>query len=451
MFIEKENILSILNRNENASESEIKSISEKARQTIKLSLDEVAKLINCNDDKVWDEINKIAMELKEKIYGGRIVMFAPLYVSDFCVNNCTYCGYKRDNVFDRKKLDRNKIMNEVSQLEKIGHKRLALELGEHPTENGIDYVCEAIDAIYSAGTIRRINVNIAPVSVDEFKRLHEANIGTYILFQETYDKDVYEKYHPLSLKGDYTRQLYAHHNAMEGGIEDVGGGVLYGLADWKFDLLAQVKHNDELESKFGVGFHTVSVPRLKVAEGVNITDYPHIVSDKEFERIVALLRIAVPFAGIILSTRENMAMREKLLKLGVSQISSGSQTGVGGYCDNDGHIQFETEDNRGPLETIKWLIKSGYIPSFCTACYRMGRTGNHFMEIVKAGQIHEMCTPNALITLYEYGLDYGDDELMELINSLIDSKMKLIDNVAIKNKVEDSFEKLRNGVRDLYV
>lgn len=451
MFIEKSNILNILDANKNSKYEDIQKILDKARRTEQLTLEEVAMLLNCEDEKTWKEIEKIAIELKEKIYGGRIVLFAPLYVSDFCVNNCTYCGYKRDNHFDRKKLNDAQIKNEVKELEKIGHKRLALELGEHPLENDIEYVCQAIKSIYDAGTIRRVNVNIAPVSVDEFKKLHNANIGTYILFQETYDPEIYAKCHASSLKGDFSRQLYAHHNAMKAGIEDVGGGVLYGLAPWKYEVLCQVKHNIEIEKEFGVGFHTVSVPRLKEAEGVCISDYPNIVSDKDFEKIVAILRIAIPFAGIILSTRENVAMREKLLRLGVSQISSGSQTGVGAYCDHEGHAQFATEDTRSPLETIKWLIKSGYIPSFCTACYRMGRTGNHFMEIVKAGQIHEMCTPNALITLYEYGLDYGDQELKELIIKLVNEKKELIENNAVRTKLEQSLESLDAGVRDLYV
>ncbi len=295
----------------------------------------------------------------------------------------------------------------------------------------------AIDWIYEAGDIRRINVNVAATTVEDYKKLVEKEIGTYILFQETYDPDEYEKYHPKSLKGDYKRQLYAHHRAMEAGIEDVGGGVLYGLSDYRFDTLAMILHNRNLELECGVGFHIVSVPRIQKAEGMEVEDFKHLIDDKTFQKIVAILRIAIPYTGIILSTRENIEMRDKLISSGVSQISAGSQTGVGSYKDEseDEHVQFSLCDERTPLEVIKDLVRSGYLPSYCTACYRMGRTGDHFMEIVRAGKIGDICAPNALLTFVEYICDFGDDELKTLATPVIKSEIDAITNPGLRKKL----------------
>jgi 2-iminoacetate synthase len=340
----------------------------------------------------------------------------------------------------------------------MGHKRIALEAGEDPVNCSIDYVLDSIETIYNTknenGNIRRINVNIAATTVENYKKLKDKDIGTYILFQETYHEENYKKYHPRSVKGNYEYHLTAFDRAMEAGIDDVGGGVLFGLADYKFEVLSLMYHNEHLEREYGVGFHTISVPRLKKAEGMTLDQFPHIVSDEEFKKIVAIIRLAVPFTGLILSTRESVEMRKEVLDYGVSQVSAGSCTGVGGYKENEmgeSVDQFITEDNRSPIEVVKSLIKSGYIPSYCTACYRSGRTGDRFMQLAKNGQILNVCNPNALMTLAEYILDYGDNELHELGFKLIDDQVKLIKNEKIKALTAENIEKIKSGERDLFV
>ena len=343
-------------------------------------------------------------------------------------------------------------------MEKAGHKRIALEVGEDPVHCDINYILDAIKAIYDTkndnGAIRRINVNVAATTVANYKKLKEANIGTYILFQETYHQDTYEKVHPNSLKGDYDYHLTAFDRAMEAGLDDVGAGVLFGLADYKYEVLSLMQHNQYLEDKFGVGFHTISVPRIKKAEGMTLDMFNHLINDETFIKIVAILRVAVPYTGIILSTRETEDIRKLLIQYGVSQISAGSCTDVGGYSDNEKGIssaQFEIADHRKPIDILKELIKDKHIPSYCTACYRSGRTGDRFMRLAKSGEIHNVCTPNALMTLMEFITDYGDQEIYNLGYGLIMEEISKIKNEKIKNLTLDNLNRIKNGERDLFL
>ena len=340
----------------------------------------------------------------------------------------------------------------------MGHKRLALELGEDPVNAPIDYVLECLDTIYKTqndnGEIRRVNVNIAATTVEEYKRLKEAKIGTYILFQETYYKPSYDKMHPKSLKGDYNYHLTAFDRAMEAGIDDVGAGVLFGLSDPKFEVIGLMMHNRHLEEKYGVGFHTISMPRLKPASGVTLQEFPNLVDDEMFKKLVAIIRIAVPFTGIIMSTRETAEMRRELLRYGVSQISAGSSTGVGGYKEREEGkeaLQFKTSDDRTPLEVIKSVLDDGYIPSYCTACYRRGRTGERFMKLAKSGEIQNVCEPNAMTTLLEFAIDYGDKEILEKAEAVIKTERERIKRDDIKELLDKNLERLRAGERDLYL
>ncbi|MEL7596869.1 MAG: [FeFe] hydrogenase H-cluster radical SAM maturase HydG [Clostridiaceae bacterium] len=440
MFIDHEYIESLLEEAKGASKEDIQKVLNKAKTKKGLSHKDIAIL------------------LKKSIYGNRIVVFAPLYVSDYCVNNCVYCGYKKCNEFPRRKLTREEIQQEVKILEKMGHKRLALEAGEDPVNCDIDYIIDAIDAVYKTenenGVIRRINVNIAATTVEDYKKLKEAKIGTYILFQESYHKPTYDKMHPNCLKGDYEYHLTAFDRAMEGGIDDVGGGVLFGLADPKFEVLALMLHNDHLEEKFGVGFHTISFPRLRKAEGMDLDTFPHLVDDDMFKKIVAITRIAVPFTGIIISTRESAEMRRELLRYGVSQISAGSCTSVGGYKEHEeGKVvdQFDLADHRSPLEVLKELIHDKYIPSYCTACYRKGRTGDRFMRLAKSGQIQNVCGPNAMMTLMEFILDYGDEELYKKGEALIHEEAAKIEREDVRELLFNNLERLKKGERDLFL
>lgn len=454
-MIDHNYIYNLLEETKNVTNEDIKEVLNKSKEKRGLSHKEIAILLQASEKEDLREIYKIAGDIKREIYGNRIVIFAPLYLSDYCVNNCTYCGYKRDNVFHRRKLTMEEIQEEVQQLEKMGHKRLALEYGEDPVNCDIDYVLDSIKAVYEThienGNIRRANVNIAATTVENYKRLKDASIGTYILFQETYHKETYESVHPKSLKSDYNYHLHAFDRAMEAGIEDVGGGVLFGLYDYKFEVLSLMIHNEHLEEKFGVGFHTISVPRLKKAKGMDLDVFPHIVNDEEFKKIVAIIRLAVPYTGIILSTRESHEMRKEVIEYGVSQISAGSCTGVGGYKENsESSNQFDVSDHRKPLEAIKELIDEGHLPSYCTACYRMNRTGDRFMELAKSGEIHNVCTPNALMTLMEYAIDYGDEEFQKGVEELIHGEIENIDRIQIKNLVSENIKKIKNGERDLY-
>lgn len=458
MFINHEYIYKILEETKNPSNEQIKEVLNRAKNREGLDYKDIAILLQAEDEKDLKEIYSLAGEIKKDIYGKRVVVFAPLYVSDYCVNNCVYCGYKRDNKFNRRRLTMDEVAQEVKILEQMGHKRLALELGEDPVNAPIDYVLECLDTIYKTqnnnGEIRRVNVNIAATTVENYKLLKEKGIGTYILFQETYHKPTYDKMHPKSLNGDYNYHLTAFDRAMEAGIDDVGAGVLFGLADPRFEVLGLMMHNAHLEEKFGVGFHTISVPRLQPANGVSLENYPHLLDDKMFKKIVAILRIAVPFTGLILSTRETPEMRKELLKYGVSQISAGSSTGVGGYKEREEGKevkQFKTNDERSPIEILKELLSDGYIPSYCTACYRKGRTGDRFMSLAKSGNIKYVCEPNALMTLLEFTLDYGDEELYKKSLEIIDKEVENIEREDIKSLTKESMEKMKKGQRDFYL
>lgn len=458
MFIDHKYINDLLRSCEDASKEDIEKILNKAKERKELSHRDIAMLLQTEDKDQLKEIYKIAGEIKKSIYGKRIVIFAPLYVSDYCVNNCKYCGYKSCNTFNRRRLTQEEVVEEVKILEKMGHKRLALELGEDPVNAPIDYVLQCLDTIYKTqsenGIIRRVNVNIAATTVENYKKLKNVGIGTYILFQETYHKPTYEEMHPKCLKGDYDYHLTAFDRAMEAEIDDVGAGVLFGLADYKFEVLALMLHNQYLEEKYGVGFHTISVPRLKKAEGMSLDDYPNIVDDETFKKLVTIIRLAVPYTGIILSTRETANMRRELLKYGVSQISAGSSTGVGGYKKKEKGEevhQFITSDERSSLEIIKELLRDGYIPSYCTACYRKGRTGDRFMSLARSGSIQYVCEPNAIITLKEFALDYGDEELYSLVEDVINREIETIGRADIKNIVKENLERLKEGKRDFYL
>lgn len=457
-FIDSELINSLLNETAQPTHEEITQILQKAENNERIIPREVALLLNCEQPDLLNKLFTTANAIKKKIYGDRIVVFAPLYISNYCVNNCTYCGYKRENPLPRRRLTMSEIRREVEILERMGHKRLALEVGEDPRNCSLDYVLEALKTIYSThsktGAIRRVNVNIAATTVEEYTRLKDAGIGTYILFQETYHQPTYGTTHPRSLKSDYLYHLNAFDRAMEGGIDDVGGGVLFGLYDWKYEVMGLLLHNNHLEERFGVGFHTVSVPRMKRAEGVSLSDFPYLIDDDSFKRIVTILRLALPHTGIILSTRESAELRKEMIHLGVSQISAGSNTGVGGYQHDEQsrHTeQFEVEDNRPPLEVLKELLREGFLPSYCTACYRSGRTGDRFMQLARTGNIQNVCQPNALMTLMEYAVSYGDQELMEAARTLVTKELDKITNPKIKEYTRQSIEKIEQGETDFFV
>lgn len=386
-----------------------------------LSPEEATILLLNQDEDITLKIFALAEKVKNTYYGNRIVLFAPLYLSNYCINSCTYCPYHASNKhMPRKKMTQEEIKQEVIALQDMGHKRLAIEAGEDPLHNPLEYILESIDTIYGihheSGAIRRVNVNIAATSVENYQRLKEANIGTYILFQETYNQAEYEKLHPKGPKSDYSYHTLAMDRAMEGGIEDVGLGVLFGLHNYAYEFTALLMHAEHLEAKYGAGPHTISVPRLRPADGINVEAFKNALPDEIFLKIVALLRISVPYTGLIISTRESEDIRAQVLKLGISQISGGSKTSVGGYAvdKQTDSSQFEIADNRTLDEVVRWLMQLGYVPSFCTSCYAKGRQGQDFMEICKKQQIHNFCTPNALLTLREYLNNYASDETYEI-------------------------------------
>lgn len=434
----------------------ISPLLQKAKQLQGLSYQEVALLLECDDPNVIRSIQQTAMQIKDKIYGNRIVFFAPLYLSNHCVNTCRYCGYNhQNNQMLRKTLSQQEIEQEVIALQDMGHKRLALETGEHPLHTPIEYVLESIRTIYRIkhknGAIRRVNVNVAATSVENYRKLEQAGIGTYILFQETYHKATYEQMHPQGPKHNYDYHTEAMDRAMQGGLDDVGIGVLYGLFDFKYDTVAMMLHVKHLEDKFGVGPHTISLPRMRFASQVDIGNYQH-VSDEQFYKITAILRCAVPYTGMIISTRESKECRRQLLKLGISQLSGGSCTGVGGYSDTSESqldtSQFSVDDLRSLDEIMYDLCKDGYIPSFCTACYREGRTGDRFMRLAKSGQISNVCQPNALMTLKEYAIDYASPPTKKLADQLIQAEIDRIQNVKIKQQTIRNLAEIEQGNRD---
>ena len=434
----------------------VNQLIDKTDELKGLSHREALLLLLCEDKDAIQRIFKQAEKIKQAFYGNRIVIFAPLYLSNYCVNGCLYCPYHYKNkTIARRKLTQEEIKQEVIALQDMGHKRLALETGEDPVNCPIDYVLESMKTIYSIkhknGAIRRVNVNIAATTVEDYRKLKEAGIGTYILFQETYNKEQYEYLHPTGPKHNYAYHTEAMDRAMEGGIDDVGCGVLFGLNLYKYDFTGLLMHAEHLEAVHGVGPHTISVPRLRNADDVNADDFKDGISDELFQRIVAVLRIAVPYTGIIISTRESQHTREMVLKYGVSQISGGSRTSVGGYAEehqDENSAQFEISDHRSLDEVVHWLLENGHIPSFCTACYREGRTGDRFMSLVKAGQIRNCCLPNALMTLKEYADDYASEDTRRLALEIIDKEAATIPNEKVREKVYEHLNDIDGGMRD---
>ena len=456
-FISHEEILETL-KFADKNKNNIKLVDEilnKAQLGKGLTHREASVLLACEDSDKNEQIFKLAEKIKKDYYGNRIVLFAPLYLSNYCINGCVYCPYhKKNSHIPRKKLSQEEIKNEVIALQDMGHKRLAIEAGEDPVNNPIEYILESINTIYSIkhknGAIRRVNVNIAATTVENYKKLHEAGIGTYILFQETYNKKSYEELHPTGPKHNYKYHTEAMDRAMQGGIDDVGLGVLFGLDSYKYEFAGLLMHAEHLEAVFGVGPHTISVPRIKKADDINPEDFDNGINDDIFAKIVACIRIAVPYTGMIVSTRESAQCRERVLKLGISQISGGSKTSVGGYFnpmpEKDSSAQFDVSDRRPLDEVIKWLMELGYLPSFCTACYGSGRTGDRFMEICKSKQIQNFCHPNAIMTLKEYLEDYASVETKKVGEVLITNELNALTN--LKNIVSEKIAKIENGERN---
>lgn len=460
-FIDDEGLLRKLEKGRlgAADPKKVGAILQKAAEAGGLTVDEAAVLIQLEDPELLTELYRVAGEVKRGIYGRRMVLFAPLYISDYCVNNCRYCGYKHSSLQPRRKLTMEEIADETLAILAMGHKRLALEQGEDDSHNPIEYVVEALETIYAqrynGSNIRRANVNIAATTVENYRRLKDAGIGTYVLFQETYHRATYEKLH-RGPKAKFERQLFAMHRAMEGGVDDVGLGALFGLFNWRFDVLAMLTHAETLEKDMGVGPHTFSVPRIREAAGVDLSMFPDPVSDADFKKLVAVLRLAAPYAGMLLSTRESAEVRLEVMAVGISQISAGSRTGVGGYTfpikgEVEQKPQFEVEDTRDPAEVIQSLVDAGYWPSFCTACYREGRTGDRFMKLAKTGQIQNVCGPNALLTFQEYLRDFGNDHLRESGQTLIQEALTEIDNPRMREVTADKLSRICSGDFDLHL
>ena len=435
----------------------VDGLLDKAELLKGLTHREASVLLACEDPERIERMFALAEKIKKDFYGNRIVMFAPLYLSNYCVNGCVYCPYHAKNKhIARKKLTQEEIRQEVIALQDMGHKRLAIESGEDPVNNPIDYILESIKTIYSIqhknGAIRRVNVNIAATTVENYRKLKEAGIGTYILFQETYHKESYEKLHPTGPKHDYAYHTEAMDRAMEGGIDDVGLGVLFGLELYRYEFAALLMHAEHLEAVHGVGPHTISVPRIKHADDIDPSAFDNSISDDIFAKICALIRICVPYTGMIISTRESKAVREKVIRLGVSQISGASRTSVGGYAEEEPEEecseQFDVSDKRTLDEVVHWLMDMGYIPSFCTACYREGRTGDRFMSLCKSGQIQNCCLPNALMTLKEYLMDYASEETRAIGEKLIEAELNNIPREKTREICADHLKKIEEGIRD---
>ena len=458
-FIDNEEILETLDyaaKNKHNVQL-IDEILEKARKRKGLSHRDAAVLLDCDIEEKNQEIYKLAEQIKKDFYGNRIVLFAPLYLSNYCVNGCVYCPYHQKNKhIPRKKLTQEEIRREVIALQDMGHKRLAIESGEDPVNNPIEYILESIKTIYSIkhknGAIRRVNVNIAATTVENYRKLKDAGIGTYILFQETYHKESYEKLHPTGPKHNYAYHTEAMDRAMEGGIDDVGLGVLFGLELYRYEFAGLLMHAEHLEAVHGVGPHTISVPRIRHADDIDPSAFDNSIDDDIFAKIVACIRIAVPYTGMIISTRESQKCRERVLHLGISQISGGSRTSVGGYAepepDDAKSEQFDVIDNRTLDEVVNWLMKMGYIPSFCTACYREGRTGDRFMTLCKNGQIQNCCHPNALMTLKEYLLDYASEDTKNVGLKLISEQIDNVKSDKVKDILRTNLVNIENGQRD---
>ena len=457
-FISHEEILRTLEYAE-ANKNNLELIEEilaKAEKREGLGYRDASVLLACEDEGILKRVYALAEQIKLDFYGNRIVMFAPLYLSNYCINGCIYCPYHMKNKhIARKKLTQEEVAAEVIALQDMGHKRLALEAGEDPVNNPIEYILECIKTIYSIkhknGAIRRVNVNIAATTVENYRKLKDAGIGTYILFQETYHKESYEELHPTGPKHNYAYHTEAMDRAMEGGIDDVGLGVLFGLERYKYEFAGLLMHAEHLEAVFGVGPHTISVPRIKRADDIDPSTFANGIDDEIFAKLVALIRIAVPYTGMIVSTRESQEVREKVLKLGISQISGGSRTSVGGYTEEERPTdteQFDVSDQRTLDEVVHWLMDLGYIPSFCTACYRAGRTGDRFMELCKSKQIQNCCHPNALMTLKEYLMDYASAETKAIGEALIEAELNNIPKENVREICADHLKKIEEGIRD---
>lgn len=458
-FIDHEEVLATLdyaqaNKNNAAL---LDSILTKAAEKKGLTHREASVLLACELPDTLARVYALAKQIKEEFYGNRIVLFAPLYLSNYCVNGCVYCPYHKKNThITRKKLTQADIVREVTALQDMGHKRLALEAGEDPVNNPIEYILECIQTVYGIhhknGAIRRVNVNIAATTVENYKKLRDAGIGTYILFQETYHKESYEQLHPTGPKHNYAYHTEAMDRAMQAGIDDVGLGVLFGLERYRYELAALLMHAEHLEATFGVGPHTISMPRVKRADGINPDAFDNGIDDDTFAKLCAVIRIAVPYTGMIMSTRESQAVRGRMLELGITQISGGSRTSVGGYCEpepeNENSEQFDVSDNRTLDEVVRWLMQLGYVPSFCTACYREGRTGDRFMQLLKSGQILNCCHPNALMTLQEFLQDYASEPTKKIGEKMIAEELQRIPNAKVQALCEKNIQSITTGERD---
>ena len=457
-FIDHAEILETLEEaaRESGNRQRVRDILEKAARCKGLTHREAAILMDCNDPELEAEIFKLAREIKQRFYGNRIVLFAPLYLSNWCINGCVYCPYHAKNkTLPRKKLSQEEIAEEVRALIRIGHKRLAVEAGEDPVHNPLEYILDSIKTIYSikegGNSIRRVNVNIAATTVESYRRLRQAGIGTYILFQETYNRAEYQRLHPTGPKSDYAWHTEAMDRAQEGGCDDVGIGVLFGLGGYRYELAGLLMHAEHLEARFGVGPHTISMPRICPADDVSLDSFPDALPDAIFRKLVAVLRVAVPYTGMIISTRESARMRAQLIDCGVSQISGGSRTSVGGYTTEERHdetAQFDVSDTRPLDEVVRWLLETGHIPSFCTACYREGRTGDRFMSLCKSGKISLCCTPNALMTLKEYLMDYASPETRSTGERLIAESLSDIPEGRVREKTVERLQRIEAGERD---
>lgn len=456
-FINEDKINELIDKKP-ASKEEINEILNKALLAQGLTLEESAALLNIEDDETLEKLFKTAKIIKEKIYGKRIVLFAPLYAANVCTNNCVYCAFRVDNKnIERRVLTPAEVVEEAKAIMRMGHKRILLLTGEDYKETGLDYLEEIMERIYKAkelnGEIRRININIAPLSVDDFRRLNTFGIGTYQLFQETYRKETYKEMHPSGKKSNYEWRVEAMDRAIEAGINDVGIGPLFGLTDYKFETLATLMHAEHMDKVCGVGPHTISIPRIEHAEGVAFSDNPPAkMSDKEFKKLVAVIRLAVPYTGMVLSTRETPQLRREIIELGISQISAASQTNPGGYyIHKETTSQFESGDTRSLEEMVVELCEHDFLPSFCTSCYRVGRVGTKFMEHAKAGHIHQFCQPNALSTFKEYLEDYGSEKTKAIGDKLIAQHLSEIEDVNMKNLAEKQIKAIIEGKRDLHV
>lgn len=460
-FISNDEILETLDfaQKHKSDKAYLDSILTRAEDMNGLTHREALALLDSEDESINERLYSLAKRIKSEKYGNRVVMFAPLYLSNHCVNGCVYCPYHLKNkTIARKKLEGAELVREVIALQDMGHKRLAIESGEHPTESPIEYILDSINTIYSVkhknGAIRRVNVNIAATTVDNYRKLHNAGIGTYILFQETYNKENYESLHPTGPKSDYIYHTEAMDRAIAGGIDDVGIGVLYGLEHYRYDFVGLLMHAEHLESTYGVGPHTLSVPRICPASDISLEDFNNSISDDLLVKIVSVLRIAVPYTGIIISTRESAAVRTKMLEVGVTQFSGGSRTSVGGYADGgeeEDSTQFDLADKRTLDEVVGWLIEVGHLPSFCTACYREGRTGYAFMEIVKSKGIGHTCEINALITLSEYLLDYAGENTRKTGVEFLSKYIANLENIKLRELIKTKLDKISSGIRDIRV